>query len=132
MEMMRVLCVVVSASLAACWHGGGTTAKADLGEPQPLSFVARVQGLDELQRKTNALEPRLAEAMHRILRLSTETDRVTIGDDLNALTERVERLTAELRKANGAAAPKAAKAPRKTAAKSPAKKVARRASKATE
>ena len=49
-------------------------------------------------------------------------------DDLNALTERVERLTAELRKANGGAAPKAAKAPRKTAAKkAPAKKAAKRA-----
>ncbi len=52
-------------------------------------------------------------------------------DDLNALTERVERLTEELRKANGGAAPKAAKAPRKTAAKSPAKKVAKRAAKST-
>ena len=50
-------------------------------------------------------------------------------DDLNALTERVERLTEELRKANGGPAPKTAKAPRKTAAKSPAKKVAKRAGK---
>lgn len=40
-------------------------------------------------------------------------------DDLNALTLRVERLTEELRKANGGAAPKA---PRKTAAKAPAKR----------
>ena len=55
-------------------------------------------------------------------------------DDLNALTERVERLTAELRKANatpGTAAP--AKAARKPAAKkpvvrkAPAKKAAKRA-----
>ncbi|RZA17887.1 MAG: poly(hydroxyalcanoate) granule associated protein [Lysobacteraceae bacterium] len=55
-------------------------------------------------------------------------------DDLNALTERVQRLTDELRKANGGAAPKAAKAPRKTAAKVPAKRataktVAKRAGK---
>ncbi len=50
-------------------------------------------------------------------------------EDLNALTERVERLTEELRKANGGATPKAAKAPRKTAAKSPAKKVAKRSNK---
>ena len=58
-------------------------------------------------------------------------------DDLNALTERVERLTAELRKANatpGAATP--AKAARKPAAKKPvvrkvpAKKAAKRATKA--
>ena len=45
-------------------------------------------------------------------------------DDLNALTERVERLTAELRKANGSAAPVAAKTPRKTAVKAPAKRAA--------
>lgn len=53
-------------------------------------------------------------------------------DDLNALTHRVERLTEELRKANGGSAPKkAAKAPRKAAAKTPAKKtVAKKAAKA--
>ncbi len=45
-------------------------------------------------------------------------------DDLNALTHRVERLTDELRKANGGAAPRA---PRKTTAKSPAKAPAKRA-----
>ena len=58
-------------------------------------------------------------------------------DDLNALTERVERLTDELRKANGGSAPKAAKAPRKTAAKAPAKRAsaktaAKRAAKSAE
>ena len=42
-------------------------------------------------------------------------------DDLNALTQRVERLTEELRKANGGSAPKAARAPRKAAAPKPAK-----------
>ncbi|HWS77712.1 MAG TPA: phasin family protein [Thermomonas sp.] len=57
-------------------------------------------------------------------------------DDLNALTERVERLTEALRKATGGAAPKRAaaapaKAPRKTAAKAPAKRApAKPASKA--
>ena len=50
-------------------------------------------------------------------------------DDLNALTARVERLTDALRKANGGAAPKAAKTPRKTAAKAPAKKAAKRVAK---
>ena len=53
-------------------------------------------------------------------------------DDLNALTSRVERLTEELRKANGGAAPKAAKAPRKAAAKAPAKPAGKRAKKAAE
>ena len=49
-------------------------------------------------------------------------------DDLNALTDRVERLTAELRKANGGAAPKkAVKAPAGKASKAPAKKAAKRA-----
>ena len=53
-------------------------------------------------------------------------------DDLNALTERVERLTAELRKANGSATPKPAKAPAakkaapRKAAKAPAGKTARK------
>ena len=56
-------------------------------------------------------------------------------DDLNALTQRVERLTDELRKANGGASSKAtartaAKAPRKNAAGSPAKAPAKRAAKA--
>ena len=41
-------------------------------------------------------------------------------DDLNALSGRVERLTAELRKANASAAPKPAKTPRKAAAPKPA------------
>ena len=49
-------------------------------------------------------------------------------NDLNALTERVERLTAELRKANGGAAPKkAVKAPAGKPSKAPAKKAAKRA-----
>lgn len=57
-------------------------------------------------------------------------------DDLNALTERVERLTAELRKANAAPATaparKAARKPaaKKPAAKAPAKKAAKRSAKA--
>ncbi len=95
MEMMRVLCVVVSASLAACWHGGATTGTER--SEQPLSFVARVNGLTELKRKTEALEPRLSAATHRVLRLSTETERVAIGDDLNALTDEVAHLTATAR-----------------------------------
>ncbi len=57
-------------------------------------------------------------------------------DDLNALTERVERLTTELRKANAAPATaparKAARKPaaKKPAAKAPAKKAAKRSAKA--
>ena len=55
-------------------------------------------------------------------------------DDLNALTARVERLTEELRKANGGAAPKAAKAAAKKvpAKRAPAKKTAKRASKSSD
>lgn len=58
-------------------------------------------------------------------------------DDLHALTQRVEKLTAELRKSN-AGAPKAAKAPRKASApkasaaapaKAPVKKASKRAAK---
>jgi poly(hydroxyalkanoate) granule-associated protein len=57
-------------------------------------------------------------------------------DDLNALTDRVERLTAELRKANAAPATaparKAARKPaaKKPTAKAPAKKAAKRSAKA--
>ncbi|MFT4177897.1 MAG: phasin family protein [Thermomonas sp.] len=50
-------------------------------------------------------------------------------EDLSALTDRVERLTAELRKAAGDAAPKATKAPAKKAAKAPARKAAKTARK---
>ena len=54
-------------------------------------------------------------------------------DDLNALTHRVERLTEELRKANGGSAPKTAKAPRKATAPAATKpaKTPRKAAKAT-
>ena len=92
MEMMRVLCVVVTASLAACWHGSGPSTGTEISEQQPLSFVARVNGLTELQRKTEALEPRLAAATHRILRLATEGERVAIRDCLSTLTEEVDQL----------------------------------------
>ena len=51
-------------------------------------------------------------------------------DDLNALTERVERLTAELRKANNAPAKPAAKKAAKPAAKKPAARKAAKPAKA--
>jgi hypothetical protein len=97
MEMMRVLWLVVSASLAACWHGGGATTTGELSEQHPVSFVARVNGLGELQRKSDALEARLAAATHRILRLATETERTAIGDDLSTLTDEITHLAATAR-----------------------------------
>lgn len=97
MVMMRVLCVVVSASLAACWHGGGAPATTEIRQRQPLSFVARVNGLAELQRKTEALEPKLADAHHRILRLGTEKERVAIRDDLGAITDELGQLAVTAR-----------------------------------
>jgi hypothetical protein len=90
MVMMRVLCVVVSASLAACWHGVPT--RTEIGEQQPLSFVARVNGLSDLQNKTEALEPKLAATLRRILRLGTEEERVAIQDQLGTLRDEIAQL----------------------------------------
>lgn len=91
MVMMRVLCVVVIASLAACWRGTPTR-DVTLGAQDPISFVARVNGLGELERKSDALERRLATAKHRILRLATESERVAIRDSLDAVAEEVAQL----------------------------------------
>lgn len=96
MVMMRVLCVVVSASLAACWHGGGAPARTE-HSAQPLSFVARVNGLGELQRKADALESKLAVTLRRILRLGTEQERVALHDDLGSLTDEVAQLAVTAR-----------------------------------
>src|SRR5690606_35531855 len=86
---------------------------------------ARERAADTWDKLEKVFEERVQRALVRL--------GVPGGDDLNALTDRVERLTEELRKANGGAAPKAASpatAPRKTAApKAPAKKAARRAAK---
>ena len=78
---------------------------------------ARERAVDTWDKLEKVFEDRVQRALVKL--------GVPGRDDLNALTHRVERLTEELRKANGGAAPKAApKAPRKTAAKAPAKRAA--------
>ena len=72
---------------------------------------ARERAVDTWDKLEKVFEDRVQRALVKL--------GVPGRDDLNALTLRVERLTEELRKANGGAAPKA---PRKTAAKAPAKR----------
>ena len=80
---------------------------------------ARERAADTWDRLEKVFEDRVQRALVKL--------GVPGRDDLNALTERVERLTEELRKANGGAAPKAAKAPRKPAAGKATKRVAKSA-----
>lgn len=89
---------------------------------------ARERAVDTWDKLEKVFEDRVQRALVKL--------GVPGRDDLNALTERVERLTAELRKSNAAAtATKPAKTARKTAArkpvasKTPAKKTAKRAAK---
>jgi hypothetical protein len=91
MGVMRVLLVVL---VAACWRGGATTEGHE-----PRSFVARVTGLSELQRGTEAVHAELATALHRILRLATEEQRTAIRDDLRALAHETTQLAARARAA---------------------------------
>ena len=86
---------------------------------------ARERAVDTWDKLEKVFEDRVQRALVKL--------GVPGRDDLNALTQRVERLTEELRKANGGAAPKAAKAPRKAAAPAAAKaaKAPRKAAKAT-
>lgn len=74
---------------------------------------ARERAVDTWDKLEKVFEDRVQRALVKL--------GVPGRDDLNALTQRVERLTEELRKANGGAAPKAPKAPRKPAAPKPAK-----------
>jgi poly(hydroxyalkanoate) granule-associated protein len=81
---------------------------------------ARERAVDTWDKLEKVFEDRVQRALVKL--------GVPGRDDLNALTARVERLTEELRKANGGAAPKkAARAPAKKVAKAPAKKAAKRA-----
>ena len=73
---------------------------------------ARERAVDTWDKLEKVFEDRVQRALVKL--------GVPGRDDLNALTQRVERLTEELRKANGGAAPKAPKAPRKPAAPKPA------------
>lgn len=68
---------------------------------------ARERAVDTWDKLEKVFEDRVQRALVKL--------GVPGRDDLNALTQRVERLTEELRKANGGAAPKATKAPRKAA-----------------
>jgi len=85
---------------------------------------ARERAVDTWDKLEKVFEDRVQRALVKL--------GVPGRDDLNALTLRVERLTEELRKANGGSAPKAAKAPRKAAAPAAAKpaKAPRKAAKA--
>jgi poly(hydroxyalkanoate) granule-associated protein len=80
---------------------------------------ARERAVDTWDKLEKVFEDRVQRALVKL--------GVPGRDDLNALTARVERLTEELRKANGAGAPKKAAKPAKKAAKAPAKKAAKRA-----
>lgn len=74
---------------------------------------ARERAVDTWDKLEKVFEDRVQRALVKL--------GVPGRDDLNALTQRVERLTEELRKANGGASSKATKAPRKAAAPKPAK-----------
>jgi len=94
-----------------------TGARADMVRDAVEGTVgqARERAADTWDKLEKVFEDRVQRALVKL--------GVPGRDDLNALTHRVERLTEELRKANGGAAPKAAaKAPRKPAAKAPAKR----------
>ena len=69
---------------------------------------ARERAVDTWDKLEKVFEDRVQRALVKL--------GVPGRDDLNALTQRVERLTEELRKAKGGIAPKAARAPRKAAA----------------
>ncbi len=74
---------------------------------------ARERAVDTWDKLEKVFEDRVQKALVKL--------GVPGRSELNALTQRVERLTEELRKANGGAAPKAAKASRKAAAPATAK-----------
>jgi hypothetical protein len=99
MVVMRLVVVVL---LAACWRGGGPVSEGTRGvsaaeRRDAVSFVVRVHGLAELQRSTAALEPKLAAAVHRILRLANEAARLALRDALRALARDVVELAARAR-----------------------------------
>ena len=101
-----------------------TGARADMVRDAVEGSVgqARERAADTWDKLEKVFEDRVQRALVKL--------GVPGRDDLNALTHRVERLTEELRKANGGAPKQAAKAPRKTAAKAPARKSAKPAAKA--
>ena len=74
---------------------------------------ARERAVDTWDKLEKVFEDRVQKALVKL--------GVPGRSELNALTQRVERLTEELRKANGGGAPKATKASRKAAAPATAK-----------
>lgn len=109
-----------------------TGARADMVRDAVEGTVgqARERAADTWDKLEKVFEDRVQRALVKL--------GVPGRDDLNALTHRVERLTEELRKANGGAAPKAprkaaTKAPaRRAPAKAPAKRATRKVAKSAE
>ncbi len=104
-----------------------TGARADMVRDAVEGTVgqARERAADTWDKLEKVFEDRVQRALVKL--------GVPGRDDLNALTERVERLTAELRKANATPGAKAARKPaakKPVARKAPAKKAAKRATKA--
>ena len=81
---MRVLLVLL---LVGCWRQ-----PAQRTQPE-LSFVARVNAIDELQRRTNSLAPKLDVTEQRIHGLASEAERAALHDDLNALEQETAQLS---------------------------------------
>lgn len=93
-----------------------TGARADMVRDAVEGTVgqARERAADTWDKLEKVFEDRVQRALVKL--------GVPGRDDLNALTNRVERLTEELRKANAGGASKSTlKSPRKTAARAPAK-----------
>ena len=141
------LAATIRESANQIWLAGlGAFAKAQ-AEGQKVFDALVAEGQRVQEETKTAADERIAEIksrgagawdkLEKVFEDRVQRALVKLGvpgrDDLNALTQRVERLTEELRKANGGSAPKAAKAPRKAAAPAAAKaaKAPRKAAKAT-
>jgi hypothetical protein len=85
MTAMRVVVLVLA--IGACWRE-----PVRRTEPE-LSFIARVNQLDQLQRRCDVLASKLDVAMKRIEGLASEAERGAIREDLQALDIEVRELT---------------------------------------
>jgi hypothetical protein len=83
--------------LAGCWRGSAPAPSTQV--EQPLSFVVRVNGLTDLERRAATLAPRLAAATDRFLGLADEAQRDALRDDLRVLAEDVAQLVVGARTA---------------------------------
>jgi hypothetical protein len=88
---MRVMALLLV--LTACWREPARNTQPE------LSFVARVQQLDQLRRRSAALAPKLDVAMRRILGLASEAERAAIREDLLALDLELRELSRLAREA---------------------------------